>query len=138
MYYISYGSYGLSAARISAARAAAASGATSGEPISRIPVQAAVDRVDGVAQVVGDGAGGGDEVLACLDLDGAIAAGGLAEPADRPASVLLDPPADCQGGEHDGEVGFDRVPGPVVDRPDLQVAFGHPEALLKGQAVLHT
>ena len=40
MYYISYGSYSLGFARIPAARAAAASGATSGEPISRIPVQA--------------------------------------------------------------------------------------------------
>lgn len=47
--------------------------------------------------------------------------------ADGPAGDVFDPPADRQRGEHDGQVGLDGVPGPVVDRPGLQVAFGHPE-----------
>jgi hypothetical protein len=34
------------------------------------------------------------------------------------------------GGEHDGQVRFDRVPGLVVDGPGLQVVLGHPEPLL--------
>jgi hypothetical protein len=38
-----------------------------------------VDLVQGFAEVVGDGVGGGDEVLVGLDLDGAVTAGG----ADR-------------------------------------------------------
>jgi hypothetical protein len=33
-------------------------------------------------------------VLAGLDLDGAVAAGGLDEPADGPASLVLGPAAD--------------------------------------------
>lgn len=36
--------------------------------------------------------------------------GDIHEPADGPAGLLLDPPADCQRGEHDREVGFDGVP----------------------------
>jgi hypothetical protein len=40
MYYISYGSYGLSAARISAARAAGGLQRDIAEPINGIPVQA--------------------------------------------------------------------------------------------------
>jgi hypothetical protein len=43
---------------------------------------AGVDGVDGLAQVVGEGAGGNDGVRAGLDLDGAVAAGGLDELAD--------------------------------------------------------
>jgi hypothetical protein len=43
---------------------------------------------------------------------------------------VLDSPADGQGSEHDREVGLDRVPVVVVvDRPGLQVVFGHPERL---------
>ncbi len=41
-----------------------------------------VDAVEGVAQVVGEGVGGGDGVGAGLDVDGAVAAGGLDEFAD--------------------------------------------------------
>ncbi len=41
-----------------------------------------VDRIDGLAQVVGDGVGGGDGVRSGLDLDGAVAAGCLDESAD--------------------------------------------------------
>ena len=42
----------------------------------------------------------------------------------------LDPVADGQRGEHDGQVGFDRVAGAVVDRAGLQVVLGHAERLL--------
>jgi hypothetical protein len=38
-----------------------------------------VDGVEGLAEVVGEGVGGGDGVLAGLDLNGAVAAGGLYE-----------------------------------------------------------
>ena len=34
---------------------------------------------EGLAEVVGEGVGGGDDVLAGLDLDGAVAAGGFDE-----------------------------------------------------------
>jgi hypothetical protein len=43
---------------------------------------AAVDAVEGLAQVVGQGVGSGDDVLSGLDLDGAVAAGCLDESAD--------------------------------------------------------
>ena len=78
----------------------------------------------------GQGVGGGDDVVAGLDLDGAVAAGGVDELADRPAGLVLDPAADGQGGEHDGQVGFDGVALVVVDRPGLQVVLGHAERLL--------
>jgi hypothetical protein len=54
-------------------------------------------------------------VRAGLDLDGAVAAGGLDGLADGPAGLLLDPPADRERGEDDGQVGFDRVAQMVVD-----------------------
>lgn len=48
-------------------------------------IRSAVDRVDGLAEVVGDGVGGGDCVRACLDLDGPVTAGCLDELAmDQP------------------------------------------------------
>jgi hypothetical protein len=64
-----------------------------------------VDGAEGLAEVVGDWIGGGQDVLAGLDLDLAVAAGGLDELPDRPAGLRLDPAADGQGGEHDSEVG---------------------------------
>jgi hypothetical protein len=51
------------------------------------------DGFDGSAEVVGEGVGGGDDVGACLDLHGAVAAGGLDELADGPACLVLDPAA---------------------------------------------
>jgi hypothetical protein len=75
-----------------------------------------VDEVEGLAQVVGKRVGGGDEVLPGLDLDSPVAAGGPDEFADGPAGGVLDPAADGQGGEDDGEVGFDGVALAVVDR----------------------
>jgi hypothetical protein len=65
-----------------------------------------------------------------LDLDGAVAAGGADELADRPAGTVLDPAGHGQGGEHDREVRVDRLTLVVVDRPGLQVVFGHAEGLL--------
>ena len=50
----------------------------------------------------GQGVGGGDGVLAGLDCDGAVAAGGLDEFADGPAGLVLDPAADGQCCEDDG------------------------------------
>jgi hypothetical protein len=50
-----------------------------------------VDRFEGLAQVAGEGVGGGDGVRPGLDLDGAVAAGGLDEFADGPAGLVLDP-----------------------------------------------
>src|SRR5215469_5929995 len=41
-----------------------------------------VDRVEGLTEVVGDGVGGGEDVVAGLDPNGAVAAGGLHELAD--------------------------------------------------------
>ena len=87
----------------------------------------ASDRVDGLAEVVGQGVGGGDDVVSGLDLDGAVAAGGFHELADGPAGLLLDPLGDGEGGEDDGQVGFDGVARAVVDGPGLQVVLGHPE-----------
>jgi hypothetical protein len=66
-----------------------------------------VDRVECLAEVVGDGVGGGDGVRPGLDLDDAVAAGSLDESADRPAGLVLDPAADSEGGEDDGEVGLE-------------------------------
>lgn len=58
-----------------------------------------------------------------MDVDGPVAAGCFDEFAGGPAGDVLDPPADRQRGEHDGRVYLDGVPGPVVDRPGLQVAL---------------
>src|SRR5215471_13592571 len=63
------------------------------------------------------------------DLDGAAAACGADELADRPARLGFDPAADGEGGERDGQVGFDGVALVVVDGPGLQVVLGHPEGL---------
>ncbi len=70
---------------------------------------------------------GGEDVVSGLDLDGAVAAGGPDEFLDGPADGLLDPAADGQGGEHDGQVGVDGLAPVVVDGPGLQVMLGHPE-----------
>jgi len=69
----------------------------------------AVDGVEGLVQVVGEGVGGDDGLPSGLDLDGAVAAGGLDEFPDRPAGSRLDPAADGEGCEHDREVGLDGV-----------------------------
>ena len=71
--------------------------------------------------------GGGDGVVAGLDLDRAIAAGCADELPYRPAGGVLHAAADGQGGEHDGQVGLDRLAFVVVDRPGLKIVFGHAE-----------
>ena len=91
---------------------------------------AADDGFEGLAEVVGEGVGGGDGLPSGLDLDGAVAAGGLDEFPDRPAGLCFDPAADGEGGEHDRQVGLDGVALAVVDRPGLQVGLRHAEALL--------
>jgi hypothetical protein len=48
-------------------------------------------------------------VVAGLDFDGAVAAGGADESSDRLASADFDPAADREGGEHDGQLRVDRV-----------------------------
>jgi hypothetical protein len=95
-----------------------------------VPSGIAVDAVEGFMEVVGQGVGGGDDVVTGLDLDGAVAAGGADELADRSACPVFGRAADGQGGEPDREVGFDGVPLVVVDRPGLQVVLGHPQGLL--------
>jgi hypothetical protein len=67
-------------------------------------------------------------VVAGADLDGAIAAGGADEFLDGPAGAVLYEPGDGEGGEDDREVGLDRVPLAVVDRPGPQVVLSYPEA----------
>ena len=52
--------------------------------------------VEGYSEVGGQGVGGGDGVLADLDLDCAVAAGCLDDLADGPAGLVLDPAADRQ------------------------------------------
>jgi hypothetical protein len=49
-------------------------------PVKLVHISAgAVDGVEGLAEVVGDGGGGGNGVLADMNLDGAVAAGRLDE-----------------------------------------------------------
>ena len=83
-----------------------------------------VDRFEWLTEVAGERVGGGDDVRPGLDLHGAVAAGGPYELADGPAGVAFDPAADRERGEDDGQVGFDRVPGAVVDGPDLRATAG--------------
>jgi hypothetical protein len=52
-------------------------------------------------------------VFAGLDLDGAVAAGGGDEAFDAPGGDVLDPAGCGRGGEHDGQVRFDRLAGVV-------------------------
>src|SRR5690349_12771926 len=80
-----------------------------------------------VSEVVGDGVGGGDELLACADLNGAVAAGGAHEAADRPAGAVLDELAHGERGEHDREARVDGLALVVVDRAGGEVVLGHPE-----------
>ncbi len=84
----------------------------------------------GYPEVGGQGVGSSDCVRPGLDLDGAVAAGGFDELADGPAGLVLDPAADRQCRQDDGQVGFDRVAQMVVEGPGLQIAFRHPEGFL--------
>jgi hypothetical protein len=67
----------------------------------------AVDGFDGLSEVVGSRVSGGDDVIAGLDVNGAVAAGGLDEPAGGPAGRVLDPAADGQGREDDAQLAAD-------------------------------
>jgi len=57
----------------------------------------------------------GDDLAYGLDLDRAVATGGLDRFPDRPAGSRFNPPADRQGGEHDREAGFGQVALAVAD-----------------------
>jgi hypothetical protein len=48
----------------------------------------AVDAVEGLAEVVGERVGGGDDVRTGLDLDGAVAAGSVDESANGLAGLV--------------------------------------------------
>jgi hypothetical protein len=61
------------------------------------------------------------DVVAGLDRDAAVAAQSLHEFFDAPSGLAFEPSADREGGEHDGEVGFDGVAFVVVDGPGSQV-----------------
>jgi hypothetical protein len=54
--------------------------------------------------------------------------------ADRPtlppAGLVFDPRADGQGGDHDAQMGLDRLADVVIDGPGLQAMLGHSETLL--------
>jgi hypothetical protein len=89
-----------------------------------------VEPVQDDTDVVGQGVGGGDGLVSGLDLDGVVAAQPGDELLDRPVGELLEPAGDGEGGEHDSEVGLDRVAFVVVDRPRAQIGLGHAEALL--------
>jgi hypothetical protein len=73
--------------------------------------------------------------LSGLDLDGAVAAGGLDEFADGPAGPVPGPSADRRGGEDDGRVGFGRVAQVVVDGPGRSAQVGPAQEVLQGGAV---
>jgi hypothetical protein len=83
-------------------------------------------------KVGGERVGGGDDVGSGLDLDCLVAAGCADALPDRPSGARFDPAADGQGGEHERQVGLDRVPQVMVDRPGLEIAFGPPERFLDG------
>ena len=70
----------------------------------------APDRVERLVQVLGDGVGRGDCVVAGLDLDRAVTAGGLDEFLDAPAGLVLDPARDGERGEHNAQVRVDGLP----------------------------
>lgn len=45
-------------------------------------------------------------------------------------SDLVEVPVDCWGGEHDGQMGFDRLAGVVKNWAGPQIGFGDAERLL--------
>ena len=66
-------------------------------------------------------------MLAGFDGDLSVASRGPHEFLDAPTGFGLDPAGYRQCGEHDGEVGLDRLAFVVEDRAGLQVVLGHPE-----------
>jgi hypothetical protein len=44
--------------------------------------------------------------------------------------LVFDPRADGQGGDHDAQMGLDRLADVVIDGPGLQAMLGHSETLL--------
>lgn len=50
---------------------------------------------------------------------------------DGHAGGFLQATADCEGREHDGQVGFNGLARVVEDRPGAQVGLGHSEGPLR-------
>ena len=75
---------------------------------------------------------GGRGEFVSVDSDGDVAqrAQRADDTADRHAGGLVEVPADRESGEHDGEVGVDRVRGRREHRPRPQVGLRHPERRL--------
>jgi hypothetical protein len=48
-------------------------------------------------------------LVAGADLHGAVTACGADEFLDAPTGLVLDPVVECEGGEHDVQVRFDRI-----------------------------
>lgn len=99
-----------------------------------------IDRFEGLAEVVGDGVGGGSSVRAGLDLDGAVAADcqSTAEQRTRPVrrarlslfSSALDPEASSYNGyglDAEGPTaGLSHVtPAPTGDKPGFGTTPTH-------------
>jgi hypothetical protein len=62
-----------------------------------------LDEGEGVSEVGWERVFGGEDVLVCADLHGAVASGGADELPDGPSGAVLDEPGDGQGGEDDRE-----------------------------------
>jgi hypothetical protein len=74
----------------------------------------------GEASQRSSGKGSATVRLCCpVDLYGAVAAAGMHECLYAPTYLVFDPMVDGRCGEHDCEVGFDRVAFAVIDRPGV-------------------
>jgi hypothetical protein len=80
-----------------------------------------VDLLERVPQVVGHGSAAA-MVWSPTRMWWCGSGGPFDELLDRPPGDFFDPPADGEGGEHDGQVGVDRVAFVAVDRPGLEVS----------------
>jgi len=57
--------------------------------------------------------------VAALISTGAVAAGGTHEFLNVPTYLVFEPMADGQGGDHDAQVGLDRLADVLADAPEL-------------------
>ena len=62
-----------------------------------------------------------------MDVDGAVAAGGVYELLDRPAGAVFEESAHGERGEHDREMRVDRLAFVVVYQSGGEVVLGHAE-----------
>jgi hypothetical protein len=72
---------------------------------------------------------GREAVGGAVDGDGGGAQGPelFDDVGDSQSGLVLDVAGDGEGGEHDGQVRFDRVTGVMEDRSGREVVFGHAE-----------